>query len=144
MSQALGLSLAQFDALPTLERDLRVADWEKRHDTHEACGFPFSVCGDPKAVFYPYRRVDYAQMEQAGAHARYAALHEDEPYHNGLFSSWAKDRSRSHPYHYGDGVDIRVAETDVAPWDKFTTKRNASPLPPTDEQTSEVSRGDEA
>lgn len=132
MSQALGLSLAQFDALPTLERDLRVADWEKRHDTHEACGFPYSVCGDPRAVFYPYMRVDYAEMEREAARAKFAALHENEPYHDGTFMSWSKDRSRSHPYHLSEGTHIDVALTDVAPWHKFLTERNASPLPPTE------------
>lgn len=123
------MSLAQFDALP--ERDLRVAEWKREREIHKACGFPFAVCGNPESRFHPYRRVDYAQMEQAAAQAAYADLHENEPYHDGSFKHWAKDRSSSHPYHYSDGVSIDVAEADVAPWDEFTTRKVASPVPPT-------------
>lgn len=69
-------------------------------------------------------------MERAAADARYAALHEDAPYHDGSFSSWAEQRSPSHPYHYSEGVTVGVAERDLAPWDKFTTEVSASPVKP--------------
>lgn len=69
-------------------------------------------------------------MEREGAQAAYAELHKDRPYHNGKFTSWAADRSASHPYHFTDGVKIGVAAEDLASWDKFTTETNASPVPP--------------
>lgn len=70
-------------------------------------------------------------MEREAAVAAYAALHEDEPYHDGTFTSWAKERGRSHPYHYSEGVKIVVTDANLAPDDKFTTDPNARPTPPT-------------
>lgn len=58
-------------------------------------------------------------METAAANARYAELHDKHPYHDGLFKSWSAKRSRSHPYHYTDGVTISVARVDVDPDDDF-------------------------
>lgn len=52
-------------------------------------------------------------MEQAAAQARWQALHEDLPWHDGSFKSWAKERSRSHPYHFSHGTSVWVAETDL-------------------------------
>ena len=69
-------------------------------------------------------------MEQRAADAAYAKLHEKEPYHNGSFTSWSKDRGPDHPYHFNDGVSIGVSGYDIAPHDKFTTERDASPEPP--------------
>ena len=76
-------------------------------------------------------------MEREAASAMYAKLHEDAPYHDGSFRSWAKERSQSHPYHFGDGVTFGVAAEDIAPHDKFTTEVDASPVAP-------VRGGDEA
>lgn len=92
------------------------------------------MCGDPKAAFYPYRRVDYALVEQDAARAAYSALHEAAPYHDGTFADWSKDRSADHPYHFNDGVDIGVALVDPAPWDSFTTDVRASPIKPDDDE----------
>lgn len=58
-------------------------------------------------------------MEQAGARARYERLHKEAPYHDGSFSSWAKERTNSHPYGMFDGVTIWVADRDLTPDDKF-------------------------
>ena len=66
-------------------------------------------------------------MEREAASAAYADLHKDAPYHDGSFKSWAKERSRSHPYHYGDGVTFGVADHDLWPGDRFTTDQYASP-----------------
>lgn len=82
-------------------------------------------------------------MERLAAEAAYLALHEDEPYHDGTHTNWAKDRSREYPYHATEGVSVGVALTDLTPWDHFMTQPDASPIPPTDE-ASEVSRGNEA
>lgn len=54
-------------------------------------------------------------MELAAAERKWAALHEDMPFHNGDFTSWAKERSDSHPCHYNDGVRIWVADVDYDP-----------------------------
>lgn len=69
-------------------------------------------------------------MERLAAEAMYLALHEERPFHDGTFTSWAKERSRSHPYGAMEGMTIGVSDTDLAPWDHFTTKRDASPFAP--------------
>lgn len=66
-------------------------------------------------------------MEAEAARAAYEALHEAAPYHDGTFTSWAKERSESHPYRYSAGVSINVATVDYSPDDPFTTERDASP-----------------
>ena len=72
-------------------------------------------------------------MEREAAAAAVASLRgEDANYHDGTFTSWAKERSASHPYPAGAGEAIGVADRDLTPWDEFTTKRDASPVPPSD------------
>jgi hypothetical protein len=66
-------------------------------------------------------------MMRAGAQKRYELLHEKEPYHDGSFSSWAKEPSKTHPYHFSAGVRIFVAREDMAPHDNFLSDANASP-----------------
>jgi hypothetical protein len=83
------------------------------------CGKPLTECGDPQAVWYPQRAVCYASMQQADVEARYAALHEAAPYHDGTFTSWATDRSVEHPFHYRDGVRLWLADEDYTPDDDF-------------------------
>lgn len=58
-------------------------------------------------------------MDEAAANWRYEQLHKDEPFHDGTFKSWARDRSTSHPYHYRDGVRVWVAPLDLSPDDDF-------------------------
>lgn len=117
-----------------MERELRIADWQARRSIHKVCGFRFDECGDHERAFYPFRQVDYAELERISAGYRYAQLHEKEPYHDGTFGRWAEDRSLEFPFHYSDAVTIGVALTDVAPWDLFTTQRNASPITRRDQQ----------
>ena len=72
-------------------------------------------------------------MEQRAAAAAYAALHEGEgkrPFHDGTFTNWAAEWSPTFPYRYDDGVSINVSDRDLTPWDEFTTRTSASPLPP--------------
>ncbi|HEY9353474.1 MAG TPA: hypothetical protein VIP28_09500, partial [Nocardioides sp.] len=126
----LGLTLAEFDRLPADERELWIARRERDRETCKHCGNPISECSDPETDYYPFRFVCYATMEREAANAAYADLHEDAPFHNGTFTSWAKERSKRHPYRYNDGVTITVAGHDPTPWDKFTTEVNASPAPP--------------
>lgn len=68
-------------------------------------------------------------MEREAADRAYEALHEKRPFHDGTFTSWVAEASRSHPYHFRDGVTVYVADEDAAPWDEFTTRESASPLP---------------
>lgn len=84
---------------------------------------------DPDRLHYPFRRVCYVTMNQEAARAAYEALHEKRPYHDGTFTSWAERRGPSHPFHYNAGVSIGVADEDLTPWDEFTTKADASPVP---------------
>lgn len=84
-------------------------------------------------------------MEREAAEAAYAALHESAGFHDGTFTSWAKDRSDEYPHSYTSGVGINVAKRDVAPHDLFTTDRDASPLASVAEQApGEQDETDEA
>lgn len=56
-------------------------------------------------------------------------MHEAAPYHDGSFQRWAKTASREYPFHYLDGVTIRLAETDEHPGDDFLTSASAQPDP---------------
>lgn len=125
------MTLAQFDALSPTERDYWIADWQLAREECSDCGRPIEECSDPKRKFYPYRRICYATMEKEAAVAALNDLRgEDAQFHNGAFTDWAKVRSASHPYPAGAGEAIGVADQDIAPWDKFTTERDASPLEP--------------
>ena len=60
---------------------------------------------------------------------------ENAAWHDGTFTNWSKSRTNSrgdvtHPYPAGAGEAIGVADVNLTPWDKFTTERNASPVPP--------------
>ena len=89
------------------------------------------MCSNPNRTLYPFRRICYATMEREAAEAAYQALHgEKAGWHDGTFTSWAAERSPSHPYPAMAGVSIGVAATDLTPWDRFTTQRDASPVPP--------------
>jgi hypothetical protein len=104
--------------------------WDIENLTCSQCGQGYVDHADAEKVWYPQRTVDYAAMELAAAHARYAAVHEDRPFHDGSFKSWAAKRSSSHPYKYDEGVSIFLAETDVQPWDEFLTREDADPQEP--------------
>jgi hypothetical protein len=54
-------------------------------------------------------------MDLAAAEWKWASLHEKEPFHDGSFEDWVKERSDSHPFHYSDGVRIWVADVDYEP-----------------------------
>lgn len=127
------MTLAAFDRLPDDERAYWIAEWELERLTCPDCGNPIAECSDPERVWFSDRRVCYAAMERESASAAYAALHEDKPWHDGSFKSWAKERSASHPIKFDMGVSIGVDSVDRAPWDKFTTRRNASPIEPSPE-----------
>lgn len=101
------------------------------------CGNPREVCHDPAADWYPQRDVCFASMEKAAAERLYTQLHEDKPYHDGTWQSWAKEPSRTHPFHASDGVTIWVAPVDLQPGDKFTTDALASPTPKGGESDSD-------
>ena len=74
-------------------------------------------------------------MEQRAAASAYANLHDGKSqFHDGSFTQWAAEWSPTFPYRYDDGVSINVSERDLTPWDEFTTRTSASPLPPSGEQ----------
>lgn len=106
---------------------MRIERWAVKRTACPDCGNPITECSDLNQRWYSYRRVCGAAMEREAASAFYGALHEDAPFHDGTFQSWAKERSRSHPYKYDEGVSIGVAKRDLAPHDLFTTKPDASP-----------------
>lgn len=54
-------------------------------------------------------------MALAVANWMYDQRHEEQPFHDGTFKSWAGNRSSSHPYHFRDGVSIWVSKFDLTP-----------------------------
>lgn len=115
----------QFYALPEDEQAWELDKWT-RDRLRCSCGRERSECGDPAVEWFPVRTVCYQSMEEAAANARYAELHDKQPYHDGTFASWSTKRSRSHPYHYNDGVTITAATVDVNPDDDFLTQQRLS------------------
>lgn len=89
------------------------------------CHKPVADCSDPEKVWYPQRSVCFVSMENAAANARYTALHEKRPYHDGTFTSWAKERSDRHPYHADWGTTVWVHDVDLSPNDDFLTNEEA-------------------
>lgn len=130
IARSLGRTLEQFDALPELERDLWIEDWRVEQATCPDHGVPFEECADPEQPWYAYRRVDYAAMELEAAQFAYEEKHKDLEWHDGTFQSWSKVRTAEFPYRFDMGVRVGVARTNLAPWDEFTTKVDASPVPP--------------
>lgn len=134
------MSAQAFYALSDEEREYWIADWELKRLACPDCGNPMDECSDPGRKWYPYRRICYATMERVGAEEAVAAVRgETALWHNGTFIDWAKVRDKDHPYPAGAGETIDVATRDLTPWDEFTTKRDASPLPPSQEQQGEPS-----
>ena len=132
------MTLAQFDRLPEAERDLWIARWQVKRMQCPDCGRPLDECSDPDRAFYPYRRICFASMERAAAEEALTALRGSEArYHDGTFTRWSKTRSSEFPYPSGAGESIGVADTDLAPWDEFTTKLDASPVPPSHREVPE-------
>lgn len=126
------MTLEEWDALPDGERDLWVADDVARSSRCPKCDRPLWECSDQERVRFPQRAVCFESMEREAADRAYAELHEARPFHDGSFMSWSAERTRSHPYHFRDGVTVYVADEDAAPWDEFTTRESVSPLPPGD------------
>lgn len=58
-------------------------------------------------------------MQLKGAERLYGLLHEEQPFHDGSFRSWAKSPSTSHPFHYLDGVSIWLSPTELDADDDF-------------------------
>lgn len=119
------MGLAYLD-LPASEREWWIARHEKRAAEH-SCGHPREVCADPKKPWYPQRTVCYPTMEREAAAAKYARLHSELKWHNGDFTSWAKDPDDSHPYSYEMGVTVWVAQQDYNPNDAFLSGESLSP-----------------
>lgn len=68
-------------------------------------------------------------MESAAANAKWGRLHEERPWHDGSFKSWAKEPSASHPYFKDWGVTIGVTDVDLRPDDTFLSREDCGPLP---------------
>lgn len=69
-------------------------------------------------------------MERAAAERVYDLLHKDAPYHDGTWQEWVAEPSRSHPFHFSDGVTIWATQSDLSPGDKFLTDADARPVDP--------------
>ena len=106
---------------------MREARWAERQARCPHCGRDRAECSDPEKVWYPQREVCYATMESEAAKAKWAALHEARPWHDGQWRTWAEKRSDSHPYHRDHGLTIGVHDTDLRPDDKFLTHESWGP-----------------
>ena len=89
-----------------------------------------------------HRSICYSQMERAAAERQYARLHEDAPWHDGTFTSWRKEPSASHPYHFQDGVTVFISTVDLAPGDNFLIDTKASPARPVNVESPTVESGE--
>lgn len=73
-------------------------------------------------------------MARSAAQWKYDNLHKDRGFHDGSFTNWSKTRGVIDGVHFvfahNDGVTIDVIDEDAAPWDEFTTREEASPVPP--------------
>lgn len=83
-------------------------------------GGDISECGHK--VWYPHREVCWPAAALAAANARYDALHEDQPYHDGTFQRWSEKRGGAFQFHYRDGVTITVHREDLSPGEDFLTR----------------------
>jgi len=132
------LTLVEFDALGETERSLWIEEWRREQAECPDCGRPREQCSDSQQTWYPYRQICYATMARTAAKEQYDALHERAIYHDGSFTSWKSEQTRSHPYRFDAGVNVGVATEDPTPWDKFTTEREASPVRPDDDDAEEA------
>ena len=95
------------------------------------CNHPVSKCSDPFKPWYAFRRICWATVERETAIATMKAVRgQNANFHDGTFTKWAKEWSTQYRVPAGAGETVGVAEVDLAPWDEFTTKRDASPVPP--------------
>lgn len=126
--------MGQFDRLPAVERDYWIAEWERQRMACPDHGGPLDECSDPDRKWYSYRRICYATMEREAAIAALKELRgENSNFHDGTFTDWVAKRSDEHPFPAGAGETIGIADTNIAPWDEFTTELDASPIRPPDE-----------
>jgi hypothetical protein len=105
--------------LPTDEQSIQIAAWEFERNRCKQHGGDLSECADESQDWYPTRTVCLPSMVLASAEARYDALHDKAPFHDGTFTKWAAARDDAHPYHFRDGVTVWVSPTDVNPDDDF-------------------------
>lgn len=121
------MGVGAWQTMPDAERDWWRARQAQKDATHSGPGIPphpRDGCDDPDHLWYPQMTVCRAEMELATAQARYERLHEKRPWHDGTFADWATEPDVDHPYHYRSGVQIWVAERDLALGGKFTTQAN--------------------
>lgn len=65
-------------------------------------------------------------MQERAAQRRWEILHQEQPYHDGSFESWAKEPSLTHPFRFDDGVTIWVSKEDLSPDDDFLEQSPAA------------------
>lgn len=128
------MPLAEFlgdrgDRFDDVDREALYALAEVEAEQCSHCGNPRSECSDHERTWYPQRLVCFASMERAAAQRRWDQLHDARPYHDGTFTSWAKESDPEHPYHYNDGVTIWVNDVDLSPDDEFLAEESPGTPP---------------
>lgn len=99
-------------------QDEWIAAWETERTTCHFHGGPVSECGDDERDWFPQRTICWPTAQLEAAKRRYAMLHADEQYTDGL-GGWAKDASIQFPFHYSDGVSFWLSRVDLTPDDDF-------------------------
>lgn len=89
------------------------------------CKGPLGECSDENKTHYPQRLICHKTMELAAAQRKWHELHKEDVFHDGTRTSWAKERSDSHAYHYDDGVRLWVSEVDYQPDETWLSVRES-------------------
>lgn len=84
-----------------------------------SCGGSRDDCSDHDKAWYPQREVCIKSQAQAAAQRAWEHKHEDQPWHDGSFTFWAKEYGPATPFHRDDGVTIWVSDEDLTPDDDF-------------------------
>lgn len=80
--------------------------------------------------WYPQFELCFPQQVLDAANRTFDELHEKQPFHDGHYRRFGKERTRATPFHVRDGVRIWVSAHDLTPDASFLERKNPLvPLP---------------
>ncbi len=69
------------------------------------------MCKHPETVWHRWVATCHRTVALEVAKRLFAEEHKEEPWHDGTFTTWAKEFSVETPSHFSDGMTIWVAQT---------------------------------